>query len=121
MCRVVDCGVLETEEGRRGQDSGSAVTINKEREFILYTRQGHSDREGNTHSGSFVKCSVLVASNDELYSKMRDQRIEREELRSKKKELEAIMKKDQNRRQYIRNQDNQSDNVSYTTGTDAFG
>jgi pericentriolar material 1 protein len=68
-------------------------------------------------------CCLLatVASNDELYSKMRDQRIEREELRSKKKELEAIMKKDGNRRQYFRNQDNQSDTVSYTTGTDAFG
>lgn len=52
---------------------------------------------------------------------MRDQRIQREELRSKKKELEAIMKKDQNRRQYFRNQDNQSDTVSYSTGTDAFG
>ncbi|KAL8569320.1 hypothetical protein ACOMHN_024268 [Nucella lapillus] len=64
---------------------------------------------------------VTFASNDELYSKMRDQRIEREELRSKKKELEAIMKKDQNRRQYFRNQDNHSDTVSYTTGTDAFG
>nr|KAG5706311.1 hypothetical protein BaRGS_026093 [Batillaria attramentaria] len=65
--------------------------------------------------------SQMIASNDELYSKMRDQRIQREELRSKKKELEAIMKKDQNRRQYFRNQDNQSDTVSYTTGTDAFG
>ncbi|XP_059147361.1 pericentriolar material 1 protein-like isoform X2 [Physella acuta] len=62
---------------------------------------------------------VTFASNDELYSKMRRQRILREELRSKKKELEAIMKKDRNKRQYSRNQDNQSDTVSLNT--DTFG
>ncbi|XP_055958711.1 pericentriolar material 1 protein isoform X2 [Patella vulgata] len=62
---------------------------------------------------------VTFASNDELYSKMRKQRMLREELRSKKKELEAIMKKDRNKRQYFKNQDNQSDTVSYST--DAFG
>ena len=43
----------------------------------------------------------------------------REELRQKKRELEAIMKKDNSRKQYGKNQDNQSDTVSYTT--DAFG
>lgn len=63
--------------------------------------------------------NMTVASNDELYSKMRRQRILREELRSKKKELEAIMKKDRNKRQYSRNQDNQSDTVSLNT--DTFG
>ncbi|BFZ15137.1 hypothetical protein BsWGS_18177 [Bradybaena similaris] len=62
---------------------------------------------------------VTFASNDELYSKMRRQRMLREELRSKKKELEAIMKKDRNKRQYSRNQDNQSDTISLNT--DAFG
>ncbi|CAG5115100.1 unnamed protein product [Candidula unifasciata] len=62
---------------------------------------------------------VTFASNDELYSKIRRQRILHEELRSKKRELEAIMKKDHNRRQYSRNQDNQSDSVSLTT--DMFG
>ncbi|PVD34338.1 hypothetical protein C0Q70_05609 [Pomacea canaliculata] len=78
-------------------------------------RKGPGDQAASSAS------VVTFASNDELYSKMRDQRIQREELRSKKKELEAIMKKDQNRRQYFRNQDNQSDTVSYSTGTDAFG
>ncbi|XP_055893780.1 pericentriolar material 1 protein-like isoform X2 [Biomphalaria glabrata] len=62
---------------------------------------------------------VTFASNDELYSKMRRQRILREELRAKKKELEALMKKDRNKRQYSRNQDNQSDTVSLNT--DTFG
>ena len=65
------------------------------------------------------KYCVSVASNDELYSKMRRQRILREELRSKKRELEAIMKKDRNKKQYSRNQDNQSDTVSLNT--DTFG
>ncbi|XP_076446756.1 uncharacterized protein LOC143284040 isoform X2 [Babylonia areolata] len=87
--------------------------------------QGEEQAEGSVRKEEVVQppstSVVTFASNDELYSKMRDQRIEREELRSKKKELEAIMKKDQNRRQYFRNQDNHSDTVSYTTGTDAFG
>ena len=65
------------------------------------------------------KYCVSVASNDELYSKMRRQLILREELRSKKRELEAIMKKDRNKKQYSRNQDNQSDTVSLNT--DTFG
>lgn len=60
-----------------------------------------------------------VSSNDEVYGKMRKQRMLREELRQKKRELEAIMKKDGSRKQYGKNQDNQSDTVSYTT--DAFG
>lgn len=60
-----------------------------------------------------------VSSNDEVYGKMRKQRMLREELRQKKRELEAIMKKDGSRKQYGKNQDNQSDTVSFTT--DAFG
>uniref|UniRef100_K1R4A2 Pericentriolar material 1 protein n=1 Tax=Magallana gigas TaxID=29159 RepID=K1R4A2_MAGGI len=62
---------------------------------------------------------VTFSSNDEVYGKMRKQRMLREELRQKKRELEAIMKKDGSRKQYGKNQDNQSDTVSYTT--DAFG
>ncbi|XP_071088447.1 pericentriolar material 1 protein-like isoform X2 [Haliotis cracherodii] len=78
-------------------------------------RQG-KDGRGAGPSGSAPM--VTFASNDELYSKMRKQRILREELRQKKKELEAIMRKDRNKKQYFRNQDNHSDTVSYST--DAF-
>lgn len=59
--------------------------------------------------------SVTFSSNDEVYYKMRNQRMLREELRDKKKQLESIMKKDRNKKQYYRNQDNQSDTVSYST------
>ena len=52
---------------------------------------------------------------------MRQQRILREELREKKKELEMMMSKDSPRKQYSRNQDTQSDNVSYSNKSDAFG
>ncbi|XP_046569046.1 pericentriolar material 1 protein-like isoform X4 [Haliotis rubra] len=86
-------------------------------------RQGKDGRgSGQQGSAPMVTCKLLherrVASNDELYSKMRKQRILREELRQKKKELEAIMRKDRNKKQYFRNQDNHSDTVSYST--DAF-
>jgi len=57
----------------------------------------------------------LVSSNEEVYYKMRNQRMLREELREKKKQLESIMKKDRNKKQYYKNQDNQSDTVSYST------
>ena len=60
-----------------------------------------------------------VSSNEEVYDKMRKQRMLREELRDKKKQLESIMKKDRNKKQYIKNQDNQSDTGTYNT--DAFG
>ena len=50
---------------------------------------------------------------------MRKQRMLREELRDKKKQLESIMKKDRNKKQYIKNQDNQSDTGTYNT--DGFG
>lgn len=43
----------------------------------------------------------------------------REELRQKKREVEAIMKKDGSRKNYGKNQDAQSDTVSFST--DAFG
>ena len=45
----------------------------------------------------------------------------REELREKKKELEFMMKKDRPRKQYFRNQDNQSDNISFSNKSDPFG
>lgn len=45
----------------------------------------------------------------------------REELREKKRELEKFMKKDRPRRQYFRNQDNQSDNISYSNKSDTYG
>lgn len=60
-----------------------------------------------------------VSSNDEVYDKMRRQRMLREELRQKKREVEAIMKKDSSRKSYGKNQDAQSDTVSFST--DAFG
>ncbi|KAK3606346.1 hypothetical protein CHS0354_041982 [Potamilus streckersoni] len=63
--------------------------------------------------------SVKFSSNEEVYDKMRKQRMLREELRDKKKQLESIMKKDRNKRSYYKNQDNQSDSVSYST--DAYG
>ncbi|XP_060064329.1 pericentriolar material 1 protein-like isoform X2 [Ylistrum balloti] len=63
---------------------------------------------------------VKFSSNDEVYGKMRKQRMMREELRQKKRELEAIMKKDNgNKKHYSKNQDNQSDTVSYST--DMYG
>ncbi|XP_013397504.1 pericentriolar material 1 protein isoform X3 [Lingula anatina] len=51
----------------------------------------------------------VVSMNDELWGKMRKQRMLQEELRQKKKELEDLMRKDRNNKTYIRNQDNQSD------------
>ena len=65
--------------------------------------------------------SLAVASYDELYGKMRQHRMLREELRDKKKELEFMMKKDRPRKQYFRNQDNQSDNISFSNKSDPFG
>ena len=65
--------------------------------------------------------SSAVASYDELYGKMRQHRMLREELREKKKELEFMMKKDRPRKQYFRNQDNQSDNISFSNKSDPFG
>ena len=62
-----------------------------------------------------------MASYDELYGRMRQQRMLREELRDKKKELESMMRKDRPRKNYFRNQDNQSDNVSFSNKSDPFG
>ncbi|CAI9718089.1 Hypothetical predicted protein [Octopus vulgaris] len=58
---------------------------------------------------------MTYSSNDELYNKMRKERIQREELRQRKKEMEDLMHKDKPKRNYSRNQDNQSDSVSYST------
>ena len=61
-----------------------------------------------------------MASYDELYGRMRQQRMLREELRDKKKELENMMRKDRPRKHYFRNQDNQSDNVSFSNKSDPY-
>ena len=45
----------------------------------------------------------------------------REELREKKRELEQMMRKDRPRKQYFRNQDNQSDNISFSNKSDTYG
>ena len=65
---------------------------------------------------------VAVISNDEVYGRMRQQRMLREELRDKKKELEDMMRKDKPKRQnFTRHlQDNQSDNVSFSNRSDPF-
>ena len=85
-------------------------------------------QDGNSSNGSArVRQPVTfqeppeVFTNDELYDKMRRQRILREELRQKKRELEAIMKKGRIKKVYNKNQDNQSDNVSYSNRSDPFG
>ena len=63
-----------------------------------------------------------VVPNDEVYNRMRQQRVLREELREKKRVLENMMRKDTaTRRQYQRNQDIQSDNVSYSNRSDTGG
>ncbi|CAH1776394.1 unnamed protein product [Owenia fusiformis] len=70
---------------------------------------------------TFQEPPAEVASNDELWEKMRRQRMLREELRQKKQELEDMMRKDQPRRAYGRNQDNQSDNISFSNKSDPLG
>ena len=60
-------------------------------------------------------------SNEELYDRMRQQRMLREELRDKKKELEDMMRKEHALKQNSRNQDTQSDVVSYSNKSDQFG
>jgi len=60
-------------------------------------------------------------SNEELYDRMRQQRMLREELRDKKKELEDMMRKEHSLKQNSRNQDTQSDVVSYSNKSDQFG
>lgn len=52
---------------------------------------------------------------------MRRRLILREELRQKKRELEAMMRKDKQKRIYNRNQDNQSDSVSFSTKSEPHG
>ncbi|GFR74015.1 pericentriolar material 1 protein, partial [Elysia marginata] len=100
------------------QEQTEGTSVNRGQEE---RRERQDEQNGDlTKPGQTSNAPVVTfASNDELYSKMRRQRILREELRSKKKELEAIMKKDRNKRQYSRNQDNQSDTVSLNT--DTFG
>lgn len=62
-----------------------------------------------------------MISNEEVYGRMRQQRMLREELREKKKELEDMMRKDKPKKQnFSRHQDNQSDNVSFSNRSDPF-
>jgi hypothetical protein len=65
--------------------------------------------------------SAAVVSNEELYDRMRQQRMLREELREKKKELEDMMRKEHPVKQNTRNQDTQSDVVSFSNKSDQFG
>ena len=60
-------------------------------------------------------------SNEELYDRMRQQRMLREELRDKKKELEDMMRKEHSLKQNSRNQDTPSDVVSFSNKSDQFG
>ena len=60
-------------------------------------------------------------TNEELYDQMRQQRMLREELREKKKELEDMMRKEHQVKQNTRNQDTQSDVVSFSNKSDQFG
>ena len=60
-------------------------------------------------------------TNEELYDRMRQQRMLREELRDKKKELEDMMRKEHSLKQNSRNQDTQSDVVSYSNKSDQLG
>ena len=62
--------------------------------------------------------STAVISNEELYGRMRQQRMLREELREKKKELENMMRKDKPKKQNFAS--NQSDNVSFSNRSDPF-
>lgn len=95
----------QAESGRQkqdGQDTVAKSPLKTEPE-----QQNNQQQSGGP--------SVTFSSNDEVYYKMRNQRMLREELRDKKKQLESIMKKDRNKKQYYKNQDNQSDTVSYST------
>ena len=60
-------------------------------------------------------------TNEELYDRMRQQRMLREELRDKKKELEDMMRKEHALKQNSSNQDTQSDVISYSNKSDQFG
>ena len=72
-------------------------------------------------SVTFQEPIATVASNDEIYGRMRQQRMLREELREKKKELENMMRKDRPHKQYSRNRDKESDNISLSNKSDQFG
>lgn len=110
---------VEREEGQDGEEEETEVK-RKTRKPVdtAETSAGPTEEVSSERTRTSVPV-VTFSSNDEVYGKMRKQRMLREELRQKKRELEAIMKKDGSRKQYGKNQDNQSDTVSYTT--DAFG
>uniref|UniRef100_T1J1Q6 Uncharacterized protein n=1 Tax=Strigamia maritima TaxID=126957 RepID=T1J1Q6_STRMM len=103
------------------------------REFPLPTRRKHNEekecvtlrrkveqqaKKNSTQADS--SSGELVASNQEIWSEVRQQFILKEELRQKKRELEELMKKDKGKIN-SRNQDNMSDNVSYSNKSDALG
>jgi len=75
------------------------------------------------HCGYCTKrmACAAVMSNEELYDRMRQQRMLREELRDKKKELEDMMRKEHSLKQNSRNQDTPSDVVSFSNKSDQFG
>ncbi|XP_052793086.1 pericentriolar material 1 protein-like isoform X3 [Mya arenaria] len=101
----------QSEEDKQTQDSGDdSRPKSPTNEESINQEPNPSTGQQNTQGPS-----VTFSSNEEVYYKMRNQRMMREELREKKKQLESIMKKDRNKKQYYRNQDNQSDTVSYST------
>ncbi|XP_062615320.1 pericentriolar material 1 protein-like isoform X1 [Saccostrea cucullata] len=110
---------VEREEGQEEEEETEVKTEKPRKQEDTVDASAPQDEEVSSERTRTSVPVVTFSSNDEVYGKMRKQRMLREELRQKKRELEAIMKKDGSRKQYGKNQDNQSDTVSYTT--DAFG
>ncbi|KAL4230121.1 Phosphoacetylglucosamine Mutase [Mactra antiquata] len=102
----------QAESGRKQDEDEDSRTGTRPKSPTETTSNTQQQDAGQQQSGG---PSVTFSSNDEVYYKMRNQRMLREELRDKKKQLESIMKKDRNKKQYYKNQDNQSDTVSYST------
>lgn len=103
----------QADTGATGEEEEEEATPTNKRSRQA-TKQTTDEQEGSDRAPV-----VTFSSNDEVYNKMRRQRMLREELRQKKREVEAIMKKDSSRKSYGKNQDAQSDTVSFCT--DAFG
>ncbi|XP_056010025.1 pericentriolar material 1 protein-like isoform X3 [Ostrea edulis] len=109
---------VEREEAPEEDDTEVKTDKSRKAEDTVVTTTAPDEEVSSERTRTSVPV-VTFSSNDEVYGKMRKQRMLREELRQKKRELEAIMKKDGSRKQYGKNQDSQSDTVSLTT--DAFG
>ncbi|KAH3829898.1 pericentriolar material 1 protein-like isoform X2 [Dreissena polymorpha] len=103
----------EEEGEKQGSESGDEVRAKSQTSEQSTGQQPLTSGPTSQHNSGGP--SVTFSSNEEVYYKMRNQRMLREELREKKKQLESIMKKDRNKKQYYKNQDNQSDTVSYST------